>query len=53
MEKAKVVVIILAVIYKKILRAELQKLVERTDSLVDDQIIFILDKLFLEVDTSK
>ena len=53
MEKAKVVVIILAVIYKKILRSELQKLVEKTQSLVDDQVIAILDKLLLEVDTSK
>lgn len=53
MEKAKFVVIILAVIYKKMLRAELQKLVEKTESLVDDQVISILDKLLLEVDTSK
>ncbi len=53
MEKAKVVVIILAVIYKKLLRAELVKLVEKTESKVDDQVIAILDKLLLEVDTSK
>lgn len=53
MEKAKVIVVILAVIYKKLLRAELKKLVERTESEVDDQVIGILDKLLLEVDTSK
>ena len=52
MEKAKFVVIILAVIYKKLLRAELMKLVEKTESPVDDQVIVILDKLLLEVDTS-
>ena len=53
MEKAKFVVIILAVIYKKLLRSELMKLVEKTESPVDDQVIVILDKLLLEVDTSK
>lgn len=53
MEKAKFVVILLAVIYKKLLRAELLRLVEKTESQVDDQVIVILDKLLLEVDTSK
>ena len=53
MEKAKFVVIMLAVIYKKLLRGELMKLVKKTESPVDDQVIVILDKLLLEVDTSK
>ncbi len=53
MEKAKLVVIVIAVLYKKLIRAELVKLVEKTESEIDDQIIGILDKLLLEVDTSK
>lgn len=47
MEKLKVIVSIVKLLYKNVLRAELQKLVEKTDSPVDDYIIDILDRLLM------
>ena len=48
MEKLKVIVAIVKLLYKNILRAELEKLVNKSESQVDDYIIGILDKLLLE-----
>lgn len=47
MEKLKVILSIVKLLYKNVLRAELQKLVAKTDSQVDDYIIDILDRLLI------
>lgn len=48
MEKLKVIVSVVKLLYKNVLRAELLKLVAKSDSPVDDMIIGILDKLLLD-----
>lgn len=48
MEKARVIVQMIKILYVKVLRNELKKLVEQSDSPVDDMIIGVLDKLLLE-----
>ena len=48
MEKLKVIMSIIKLLYRNVLREELKKLVDKTDSSVDDYIIWILDRLILE-----
>lgn len=47
MQKLHVILSIVKLLYKNVLREELKKLVEKTDSPVDNYVIDILDRLLM------